>query len=259
MRKCINVVRMHERNGARQVRRDVHPHSCIVCILLIVWSPRAQRARRRVTGPPNGRRARWPARDIKFPPYEIQTLPNGLQVVAVLHHEQPAVSMRLLIRHRQRVGSEREARPRASAGVAARSGHHHQVGARDERRHRLHRRRDGRRCGQRSQLRQHGRDEGQLRDRPADAGRHGRASGVLRRRDRSAAPAVAVVPPRQPRRSRVPRQLGVRSARVRLQPVRDAGQRHAGDDGEHHAERSGRVSPASTSRRTTPSSRLSAT
>jgi zinc protease len=39
-----------------------------------------------------------PARDIKFPPYELQTLPNGLQVVAVLHHEQPAVTMRLLIR-----------------------------------------------------------------------------------------------------------------------------------------------------------------
>ena len=38
------------------------------------------------------------ARDIKFPPYEIQTLPNGLQVVVVLHHEQPAVTMRLLLR-----------------------------------------------------------------------------------------------------------------------------------------------------------------
>src|SRR5689334_25157921 len=38
------------------------------------------------------------ARDIKFPPYELQTLPNGLQVVAVLHHEQPVVSMRLLVR-----------------------------------------------------------------------------------------------------------------------------------------------------------------
>src|SRR5437773_12179054 len=36
--------------------------------------------------------------DIKFPPYELRTLPNGLQVVAVLHHEQPAVSMRLLVR-----------------------------------------------------------------------------------------------------------------------------------------------------------------
>ena len=39
-----------------------------------------------------------PAREIKFPPYEIQTLPNGLQVVAVLHHEQPVVTMRLLVR-----------------------------------------------------------------------------------------------------------------------------------------------------------------
>jgi zinc protease len=38
------------------------------------------------------------ARDIKFPPYELQTFPNGLQVVAVLHHEQPVVSMRLLVR-----------------------------------------------------------------------------------------------------------------------------------------------------------------
>ncbi|HXI31851.1 MAG TPA: hypothetical protein VNG89_25615, partial [Vicinamibacterales bacterium] len=38
------------------------------------------------------------AREIKFPPYEIQTLANGLQVVAVLQHEQPAVSMRLLVR-----------------------------------------------------------------------------------------------------------------------------------------------------------------
>ena len=38
-----------------------------------------------------------PARDIKFPPYEIQTLPNGLKVVAVLHHEQPVVSMRMIV------------------------------------------------------------------------------------------------------------------------------------------------------------------
>ncbi len=38
------------------------------------------------------------ARDVKFPPYEIRTLKNGLQVVVVLHHEQPAVSLRLLVR-----------------------------------------------------------------------------------------------------------------------------------------------------------------
>src|SRR5207344_2726435 len=52
-------------------------------------------------------RAAWPvegpprplvARDVQFPPYQLQTLPNGLQVVAVLHHEQPVVSMRMIVR-----------------------------------------------------------------------------------------------------------------------------------------------------------------
>jgi zinc protease len=39
-----------------------------------------------------------PARDVKFPSYHLQTLPNGLQVVAVLHHEQPVISMRMIVR-----------------------------------------------------------------------------------------------------------------------------------------------------------------
>jgi zinc protease len=38
------------------------------------------------------------ARDVKFPPYQLQALPNGLQVVAVPHHEQPVVSMRMIVR-----------------------------------------------------------------------------------------------------------------------------------------------------------------
>jgi zinc protease len=37
-------------------------------------------------------------REAKFPPYEISTLTNGLQLVTVSHHEQPAVSVRLLVR-----------------------------------------------------------------------------------------------------------------------------------------------------------------
>ena len=49
-----------------------------------------------------------PAREIKFPPYAMRTLSNGLQVIAVSHHEQPAVSVRLLIRAG---GSIRERRP----------------------------------------------------------------------------------------------------------------------------------------------------
>ena len=38
------------------------------------------------------------ARPVDFPPYEIKTLANGLQVLVVLHHEQPSVSFRLLIK-----------------------------------------------------------------------------------------------------------------------------------------------------------------
>ncbi|HVJ28134.1 MAG TPA: pitrilysin family protein [Vicinamibacterales bacterium] len=38
------------------------------------------------------------AKDVKFPPYQIRTLSNGLQVIAVSHHEQPAVSVRLIVR-----------------------------------------------------------------------------------------------------------------------------------------------------------------
>ncbi len=38
------------------------------------------------------------AREVKFPPYQFRTLSNGLQVIAVSHHEQPAVSLRLIIR-----------------------------------------------------------------------------------------------------------------------------------------------------------------
>ena len=38
-----------------------------------------------------------PAHEVKFPPYELRTLNNGLQVVVVMHHEQPAVSLRLIV------------------------------------------------------------------------------------------------------------------------------------------------------------------
>ena len=52
------------------------------------------------------------AHDATFPPYEIRTLPNGMQVVVVLHHEQPAVSIRLLVR----TGAAQD--PRGKGGVA---------------------------------------------------------------------------------------------------------------------------------------------
>lgn len=38
------------------------------------------------------------AKDVQFPPYQVRTLKNGLQVIAVSHHEQPAVTLRLIVR-----------------------------------------------------------------------------------------------------------------------------------------------------------------
>lgn len=66
-------------------------------------------------------RSAWPtedpprplaARPVKFPPYELRKLPNGLQVVIVSHHEQPAVSVRMIVR----AGAAQD--PREKLGLA---------------------------------------------------------------------------------------------------------------------------------------------
>jgi zinc protease len=38
------------------------------------------------------------SRPVSFPPYELSALPNGMQVIVVMHHEQPEVTLRLLVR-----------------------------------------------------------------------------------------------------------------------------------------------------------------
>jgi zinc protease len=53
------------------------------------------------------------ARSVDFPPYQLKTLANGLQVLVVLHHEQPSVSFRLLVR----AGAMQE--PDGKPGVAS--------------------------------------------------------------------------------------------------------------------------------------------
>ena len=67
-----------------------------VALILALWA-----------GPLSAQSTSWPSespprplppREVRFPQYHLQTLPNGLQVVAVLHHEQPIVSMRMLVR-----------------------------------------------------------------------------------------------------------------------------------------------------------------
>ncbi len=52
------------------------------------------------------------ARAVKFPPYQIRKLANGLQVVLVSHHEQPAVSARMIVR----AGAAQD--PRGKLGLA---------------------------------------------------------------------------------------------------------------------------------------------
>ena len=52
------------------------------------------------------------ARDSSFPPYEIRTLANGLRVIVVSHHEQPAVSVRMLVR----AGAAQD--PRGKSGLS---------------------------------------------------------------------------------------------------------------------------------------------
>ncbi len=68
--------------------------ACAVAILGVVPSASAQRVDwpREQPPPPLARR------DMVFPQYEIRSLANGLQVIYVGHHEQPAVSVRMVLR-----------------------------------------------------------------------------------------------------------------------------------------------------------------
>jgi len=68
----------------------------IVCALVLIGATGAQAQVRDwpLELPPRP----LPPRDVAFPPYEVRTLSNGMQVMTVLHHEQPAVTMRLLVR-----------------------------------------------------------------------------------------------------------------------------------------------------------------
>jgi zinc protease len=69
---------------------------CAFCLLTAATSAAGAQAARDWPSEPPPRPL--PAREVKFPPYEVRTLENGLRVVTVLHHEQPAVSVRLLVR-----------------------------------------------------------------------------------------------------------------------------------------------------------------
>src|SRR2546428_4106798 len=114
--KCTNAPMHQCRNAGMQECRNAIRRIFIVCIcafLHLCIPMGASAASAQVRDWPSERPPRsLPARDIKFPPYEIQTLPNGLKVVAVLHHEQPAVSMRMI------VGTGSSSNPMGKLGLA---------------------------------------------------------------------------------------------------------------------------------------------
>ena len=117
---------------------------------------------------------RWPserpprplaAKPVKFPPYEIRTLPNGLQVVLVSQNEQPVVSARMLIR----AGAAQD--PKGKEGLAMLTsalldqGTTTRSAAPDRRGDRLHGRAARQWRRHRPQLRQHGEHVGRPRPR----------------------------------------------------------------------------------------------
>jgi zinc protease len=83
--------------------------ACLLVALLVVPAAQAQSPAPWPSEPPP---PPLPAREVNFPPYELRTLENGMRVVSVAHHEQPAVTVRLL------VGAGAAQDPEGRSGVA---------------------------------------------------------------------------------------------------------------------------------------------
>jgi predicted Zn-dependent peptidase len=89
----------HEGTEARRRERKLSVSRCLCGLFLAASLCLCGAARAQV---PDWPRESPPpplaAPAVPFPPYEVRTLDNGLQVVAVLQHEEPAVTLRLLVR-----------------------------------------------------------------------------------------------------------------------------------------------------------------
>jgi hypothetical protein len=72
----------------------------LTCVALLAAVPLAASAQTiGAAGWPSERAPRpLASRPVAFPPYQLKTLANGLQVLAIPWHEQPSVSMRLIIK-----------------------------------------------------------------------------------------------------------------------------------------------------------------
>ena len=85
----------------------------VLCLSMIAATAAAQQP---VDWPRESPPPPLPWHQATFPPYEVRTLGNGLQVVVVMHHEQPAVNLRLMI------GAGSVYDPAGKNGVAAFTG-----------------------------------------------------------------------------------------------------------------------------------------
>jgi zinc protease len=85
---------------------------CLAVAVLVASVATAQNPTNAPTWPSERPPQPLPAREVKFPPYEIRTLDNGLRVLTILHHEQPVVTMRLI------VGAGAAEDPQGKAGLA---------------------------------------------------------------------------------------------------------------------------------------------
>ena len=90
------------------------PGGLVVCLSVVLSTTTA--AQQPIDWPRESPPPPLPARGATFPPYEVRTLENGLQVVVVMHHEQPAVNLRLVI------GAGAASDPEEKHGVAAFAG-----------------------------------------------------------------------------------------------------------------------------------------
>jgi len=89
--------------------------SLLMCLALLAGAAPSA-AQRPVEWPRESPPPPLPPREATFPPYEIRMLANGLQVVVVMHDEQPAVNLRLMI------GAGAASDPEGKNGVAALAG-----------------------------------------------------------------------------------------------------------------------------------------
>ena len=70
----------------------------LIAIAVVTGALASQAAAQTTAWPSESAPRPLAAHDVQFPPYQMRTLDNGLQVVTVLHHEQPLVSMRMIVR-----------------------------------------------------------------------------------------------------------------------------------------------------------------